>query len=81
MFDQRYDNYNYEKGAYSTITFNWNDSKNVLTIYKRKGSFPGMLDERMFNIVVVNKNKGAGMATSVGKTILYSGEEMKSNLK
>jgi len=61
LYEDESDNYNYEKGAFSTITFSWNDAKKVLTISDRKGSFPGMLAERNFNIVRVAKNKGIGM--------------------
>ena len=55
LYEDENDNYNYEKGIYSTITFTWNDAKNVLTISDRKGEFPGMLLERKFNIVLVGK--------------------------
>lgn len=55
LYEDENDNYNYEKGIYSTITFTWNDAKNVLTISDRKGEFPGMLKERKFNIVLVGK--------------------------
>ena len=55
LYEDENDNYNYEKGIYSTITFTWNDAKNVITISDRKGEFPGMLLERKFNIVLVGK--------------------------
>ena len=61
LYEDENDNYNYEKGMYSTITFTWDDGKKVLTINDRKGSFPGMLNERKFSIVWVSKNKGVGM--------------------
>jgi alpha-D-xyloside xylohydrolase len=61
LYEDENDNYNYEKGAFSTITFTWNDAKKALTISDRKGTFPGMLIERKFNIVKVAKNKGTGM--------------------
>jgi len=31
-----------------------------LTISDRKGSFPGMLSERKFRIILVEENKGSG---------------------
>jgi len=61
LYEDENDNYNYEKGAFSTITFTWNDAKKTLTISDHKGSFPGMLTERKFNILKVSKNKGTGM--------------------
>ncbi len=41
LYEDENDNYDYEKGVYSTINFNWNDKKKTLTIGDRKGSFPG----------------------------------------
>ena len=78
LYEDENDNYNYEKGVYSTITFSWNDVKKVLTINDRKGSFPGMLTERKFNIVRVNANKGAGMyiTEKYDKAITYSGKKV-----
>jgi alpha-D-xyloside xylohydrolase len=66
LYEDENDNYNYEKGACSTITFNWNDTKKVLTISDRKGSFPGMLAGRKFNIVKVSTGSGTGM-DEIGK--------------
>ncbi|MEJ2616051.1 MAG: DUF5110 domain-containing protein [Ignavibacteriaceae bacterium] len=43
LYEDENDNYNYEKGIYSTIKFNWDDSNHEFTIGERKGSFPGML--------------------------------------
>ena len=78
LYEDENDNYNYEKGAYSIITFTWNDSKKTLTINDRKGSFPGMLSERKFNILCVTKNKGTGAAVveKSDKEIIYKGKKI-----
>ena len=78
LYEDENDNYNYEKGAYSTITFSWNNSKNELTISDRKGTFNGMLADRKFNIVRVAKNKGAGMnvVQKFDKEVSYSGTKV-----
>jgi alpha-D-xyloside xylohydrolase len=78
LYEDENDNYNYEKGAYSTITFSWDDAKKMLTINDRKGSFPGMLNERKFNIVSVAKNKGTGMSVieKFDNVITYNGEKV-----
>jgi alpha-D-xyloside xylohydrolase len=47
--------YDYEKGAFSEIPIQWNDSAQTLNIGKRKGSFDGMLQRRKFEIVLVSK--------------------------
>ena len=51
LYEDEGDNYNYEKGQYATITFQWNDKARTLTIGARKGSYPGMLTKRQFTIV------------------------------
>ena len=52
LYEDEGDSYNYEKGAYSTITFSWNDKVRKLTISARKGDFPGMLKSRQFTVVL-----------------------------
>jgi len=70
LYEDENDNYNYEKGAYSTITFTWNDAKKALTINDRKGSFSGMLTSRKFNVVIVAAgNKYNKVVTYIGKKI------------
>ena len=48
-------NYNYEKGAYATIDFNYDEASKTLRISDRKGTFDGMLQNRKFNVVLVNQ--------------------------
>ena len=64
LYEDENDNYNYEKGIYSLITFIWDDAKKTLTISERKGTFPGMLKERTFAIVRVDTANGIGIDTS-----------------
>lgn len=77
LYEDENDNYNYEKGSYSTITFSWDDRKKTLTISDRKGTFPGMLDNRKFNIVVVDTGKGVGENTvdKGDKEVIYTGKK------
>jgi len=78
LYEDENDNYNYEKGIYSTITFNWDDVKKELTISARKGSFPGMLTERKFNFVRVENNKGIGInsAEKFDQVVTYDGKKV-----
>lgn len=78
LYEDEDDNYNYEKGVNSTITFNWDDEKKILTIDDRKGSFPGMLNSRIFNLVLVSKGKGIG--ENIGKVVSYTGKKMAVRL-
>ena len=48
LYEDENDNYDYEKGVYSTITFTWDDAKKTLTISDEKAHFPGMLESRKF---------------------------------
>ena len=52
LYEDEGDNYNYEKGVYSTISFHWDNRTHTLTIGDRQGHFPGMLQTRRFNIVL-----------------------------
>ena len=74
LYEDENDNYNYEKGIYSTISFTWNDAKKSLTINDRKGTFPGMLGTRKFNIVVISTGK------KVEKIVTYSGKKVSVKL-
>ncbi len=78
LYEDENDNYDYEKGLYSIITFTWNDARQTLTIHKRDGSFPGMLKKREFRIVKVSKNKGYGMddINKYDKVVTYNGKEV-----
>lgn len=78
LYEDENDNYNYEKGGYSTITFRWNDKKKELTVEDRQGTFPGMPAERKFNLVIVHAGKGTGEQTTnvPDKSITYSGKKV-----
>jgi alpha-D-xyloside xylohydrolase len=82
LYEDENDNYNYEKGVCSTIAFSWNNAKKTLTISDRKGSFPGMLTERKFNVMLVAKDKGSGAekAEKFDKEIIYAGQKITIKL-
>jgi len=44
LYEDENDTYNYEKGAYATVGFHWDDAKQTLTIGERKGAFPGIAE-------------------------------------
>jgi alpha-D-xyloside xylohydrolase len=82
LYEDENDNYDYQKGIYSTITFTWNDGKKVLTIGDRKGMFPGMLKERKFRIVIVSKNNGVGIENieKYNDVVNYNGKKITVKL-
>ena len=68
LYEDEGDNYNYEKGVFSTITFQWNDKSKLLTIGARQGSYPGMLLKRQFTIVLPDGQR---------QTVDYEGTELQ----
>ncbi|MCF0198348.1 MAG: DUF5110 domain-containing protein [Bacteroidaceae bacterium] len=64
LYEDEGDNYNYERGQYSTIDLRWNNKARTLTIGKRNGSFPGMETQREFTIRLVD---------GTTKTVTYNG--------
>ncbi len=79
LYEDENDNYNYEKGVYSTIGFHWDDAKRQLRIEARKGMFSGMLKTRTFNVVIVGKGHGTGgeVTPKPDRVITYGGEQVK----
>ena len=70
LYEDEGDNYNYEKGVFTEVPFHWNDNSRTLTIGDRKGQYPGMLQKRTFNIVIISK----GQVES--KTAEYDGKAL-----
>ncbi len=78
LYEDEGENHNYENGAFSEVTFSWNDAEKTLTISDCNGEFPGMLKQRKFNVVVVRPVVGAGIAleSNVDQTVEYEGNEL-----
>ncbi len=83
LYEDENDNYNYEKGVYATIPFYWDDGEQELTIGDRKGVFPGMLEERNFQIFLVKEGHGTGVEITENpdKVILYKGKKLTIKFK
>lgn len=60
LYEDEGDSYNYEKGAFSRIRFNWDDASRTLTISDREGNFDGMLKNRSFRVIVVGNDSPSG---------------------
>ena len=82
LYEDEGDSYNYEKGRYATIDFEWHDASRTLTIGDRAGAFPGMLAERIFNVVLVSPAHGTGVEITGNPdlTLRYEGEALKATL-
>lgn len=78
LYEDENTNYNYERGAYSTIRLAYDDSNRTLTIGSRKGEFPGMLKTRRFNVVLRTPSTtadGLNIDTAAGKMTVYDGKK------
>ena len=71
LYEDEGDNYNYEKGAYTTILIRWSERAKTLTISERKGSYPGMLQKRQFTVVTPDGSC---------QDVEYTGQELKIKL-
>jgi len=69
----------YEKGAFSRIPLAWDDASRTLRVGARQGSYPEMLAERTFQVVLVAKNKPVGFSFTPKSdaTLKYSGSATK----
>ncbi|GGP04809.1 xylosidase [Cloacibacterium rupense] len=72
LYEDEFDNYNYEKGDYTEIPFHWNEKSKTLTINSRKGNFKGMIDKRNFNLILPDGQP---------KSVSYSGKKVTINFK
>ena len=81
LYEDENDGYAYEKGAHATIPLHWDDAAKTLTIGAREGSFPGMLAERTFRVVLVSASHGVGIGESASAeaTVSYKGEKIASS--
>ena len=82
LYEDEGDNYDYEHGAHSLIPIHWDDAAGRLTIGDRRGSFPGMLENRTFHAVIVREGHGTGIATSTqpDATLEYQGKAISAQL-
>ena len=71
LYEDEFDNYNYEKGAYTEIPMTWDDKARRLTIGARRGSYPGMLASRTFTVRTPDGKE---------KTVTYTGKKVTVRL-
>jgi alpha-D-xyloside xylohydrolase len=83
LYEDAGDGYGYEQGQHSVIPLHWDDASSTLTIGSREGSFPEIVKQRKFRVVLVGKAKGAGegIAARANAEISYDGKEVKTALR
>lgn len=82
LYEDEFDNYDYEKGVFTSIRFTWDDANRTLTISDRNGSYPGMLKNRRFNLTVMKprKQNAETVMIKANKKVSYSGKKMSFKL-
>jgi alpha-D-xyloside xylohydrolase len=75
--------YGYEQGAFARIPIQWDDSSRMLRIGARTGSFPEMLKERTFQVILISKQKPVGfsLAPQPDRSVRYRGEAIDLSFK
>lgn len=72
LYEDEFDNYNYEKGDFTEIPFHWNEKSKTLTIEARKGKYNGMIGERTFKLILPDGQQ---------RSVNYSGKKVNIYLK
>ena len=82
LYEDEGTNYNYERGQYATIDIRYDDVARTVSFSQRKGSFPGMLKQRRFNVVLITKDmpKPLNLDNPEGKTVEYDGKAVSVRL-
>jgi alpha-D-xyloside xylohydrolase len=83
LYEDGGDGYEYEKGEHAVIPIRWDDHTGVLTIGAREGSFPGIVEDRRFRVVLVadGRSVGADVTSSANTELSYEGKEVKTTIK
>jgi alpha-D-xyloside xylohydrolase len=84
LYEDEDTNYNYEQRKYSIIPISYNEVAKTLTIGKREGSFEGMIQKRIFNIVWIDAGKPVELRPGVmtgDATVQYDGNAVTIKMK
>jgi alpha-D-xyloside xylohydrolase len=71
LYEDEFENNNYQKGQYSEILMTWNEKEQALTIGECKGKYKGMLSKRQFTVKTI---------AGAEKVVNYSGKSIKVKL-
>jgi alpha-D-xyloside xylohydrolase len=67
LYEDDFETYACEKGAWTRIRFTWNDKTRALTIAARNGEYEGMLKDRAFTVV---------LSDGATRRVVYAGKEV-----
>lgn len=76
------DGYEYEKGAFATISIHWEEQSRKLIFGKRAGVYPGMKKLIHFAVVMVDEGKGCGLLEDGESAVIvkYDGSEQEVSM-
>ena len=77
LYEDESTNYNYEKGKFSTIRFEYSEKDNTLNVLPREGEFDGMTQNREFRVYKLSRGQAVPFLSGKGfvGTIQYNGEK------
>jgi alpha-D-xyloside xylohydrolase len=82
LYEDEGTNYNYERGFYSNIRFDYDERNKTLTIQNRTGDFPGMLKQRVFKIIWISKDNPVPLNFDMAGTLVqYDGNKQIVKMK
>jgi alpha-D-xyloside xylohydrolase len=70
IYEDKGDGYDYEQGAYAQIALSWSEEAQELVIGARQGSFPEMVAERVYQVILIAN------AQREEHRVTYCGDEM-----
>ena len=80
LYEDDNETYAYERGQRATVELKWDDQARTLSVGKRQGSFPGLVAERMFHVVLATGAQAAGIDEAKGdggQSVRYTGKALK----
>ena len=83
LYEDEGTNYNYEKGQHAAIRISYDDASGTVSFSERRGSFPGMLESRRFNVILVTKEspRPLDLESPEGRMVEYAGRPVSVQLR
>ncbi|WP_457353466.1 TIM-barrel domain-containing protein [Roseateles sp. P5_D6] len=70
LYEDDGETYRYESGERATVTLRWDDARGVLDVGARDGRFPGLVEQRRFDVTLVD----APGRSAKTRSVLYRGK-------
>lgn len=82
LYEDDGESYEYERGAFARIPLTWSEARRTLTLGAREGSFPGMLEARSIEIVLVSAKRAVpfSLRSVAQKVVRYEGAALEVRL-